>query len=291
MELREVRSFITLAEQLHFGRAASVLHLSQPALTKQIRRLEEELGGALFLRGQRGTTLTALGQQFLRGARTSLQDFDDLVDRTRRVATGQAGRLRIGFGFHTFELVPRVIVRLRASVPSLELTLRDMSTVEQVEALQAERIDLGFVRLPVGREFQTRPVIEDRLMLVSNLAAKWPDPLRLRDCRDQPFILISPERSPTFHGHAIALCAKHGFHPRIIQEVPEITTALALVQAGLGLTMIPESFGHTHFTGVRFHRLKDVEARWKVGAAWRRKDPNPLLHRFLALLDSTLSGQ
>lgn len=284
MELREVRSFITLAEQLHFGHAARVLHLSQPALTKQIRRLEEEVGGRLLDRDRRGTQLTALGQQFLRGARASLHDFDDLLEQTRRVAAGQAGRLRLGFGFHTFELVPRILVRLRKSVPSIELSLRDMSTSEQVEALRAERIDLGFVRLPVGDEFETLPVIEDRLMLVSSLSANLPSNLRLRDCRDRPFILISPDRSPTFNHHAIALCTKHGFHPRIALQVPEITTALALVQAGLGLTMIPQSFSTNRFAGVRFHHLPDPEARWKVGAAWRKGDTNPLLHRFLALM-------
>ncbi len=288
MELREVRSFVILAEQLHFGRAAKLLHLSQPALTKQIRRLEAEVGGPLLNRSKHGTQLTALGQQFLRGARTSIQDFDDLLDRTRRTAAGQTGLLRIGFGFHTFELVPRVVVRLRQQVPSVELTLRDMSTSEQVEALRTEKIDLGFVRLPVGDELQTRRVVEDRLMLVSSLADRLPANLSLRNCRDRPFILISTDRSPTFHGHAIKLCAKYGFHPRIVQEVPEVTTALALVQAGSGLTFIPQSFGTTNFVGVRFHLLKDLEARWEVGAAWRKGDTNPLLHHFLTLLKSEI---
>ncbi len=290
MELREVRSFVTLADQLHFGRAARLLHVSQPALTKQIRRLEEELGGTLLTRGRHGTQLTALGRQFLRGARTAVQDFDELLERTRRTATGEAGRLRIGFGFHTFELVPRIVVRLRASVPSIELSLRDMSTVEQVEALRSERIDLGFVRLPVGAEFETLPVIEDRLMLVSSLAENLPANLSLKDCRERPFVFISRERSPTFHRHAVTLCAKYGFHPNMVQEVPEVTTALALVQAGLGLTMIPQSFGTTHFAGLRFHILKDPDARWKVGAAWRRGDANPLLHRFLGLLKLEVKG-
>jgi DNA-binding transcriptional LysR family regulator len=157
MELREIRSFITLAEQLHFGRASRLLHISQPALTKQIRRLEEELGGALLARSRHGTQLSALGQQFLRGARLCVRDFDELADRTRRAARGEAGRLHIGFGFHTFELVPRLVVRLRRSVPSIELTLRDMSTVEQVEALRSGKIDIGFVRLPLGGEFETIP--------------------------------------------------------------------------------------------------------------------------------------
>jgi DNA-binding transcriptional LysR family regulator len=290
MELREVRSFVTLAEQLHFGRAADLLHISQPALTKQIRRLEDEIGGDLLARGRHGAQLTALGHQFLRGAHLLVRDADELLERTRQTATGQTGRLRIGFGFHTFELVPRVLVRLRKSVPSIELSLRDMSTAEQVEALRSEKIDLGFVRLPVGRELQTLPVIEDRLMLVSSLSPDWPKSLTLRECRERPFVLISRERSPTMHQHVLALCAKHGFHPRAVQEVPEVTTALALVQAGLGVTLIPQSFGSTHFTGVRFHTLRDPEARWRVGAAWRKADSNPLIARFLALLKAEVKS-
>lgn len=284
MEMREIRSFVTLAEQLHFGRASELLHLSQPALTKQIRRMEGELSGDLFVRGRHGTHLTSLGQQFLRGARTLLRDFDELVDRTGRVARGETGRLRIGFGFHTFELVPRIVVRLRKSIPSSEITLRDMSTNEQIEALRNEKIDLGFIRLPVSGDFETRAVIEDRVMLVSGLSPEFPPGLTLAECRHQPFVLISRERAPTFHGHVLSLCAKNGFHPRIVQEVPEVTTALALVRAGLGLAMIPQSFGTSRFAGVRFHILKDDEAKWTVGAAWRRGDTNTVLHRFLALL-------
>jgi DNA-binding transcriptional LysR family regulator len=284
MELREVRSFVTLADQLHFGRAAELLNLSQPALTKQIRRLEEEVGGELLDRGRHGTQLTALGHQFLRGARLLVRDADELLDRMRGVALGQTGRLRVGFGFHTFELVPRVLVRLRKSAPSIELSLRDMSTSEQIEALRAEKIDIGFVRLPVGPQFETLPVIEDRLMLVSALSAGDDHKLALRDCRDKPFVLISRERSPTMHQHVLTLCARHGFHPRTVQEVPEVTTALALVRAGLGVTLIPQSFGSTHFAGVCFHTIRDAEARWRVGAAWRKDDSNPLLARFLSLV-------
>lgn len=289
MEMREVRSFVMLAEQLHFGRAATLLHLSQPALTKQIRRLEEEIGGPLFTRGRHGTHLTALGQQFLKGARGVVRDFEDLIDRTKRGARGETGRLRIGFGFHTFELVPRIVVRLRKSVPSSEISLRDMSTNEQIDALRNERIDLGFVRLPVTSEFETRPVIEDRVMLVSSLLPEFSSGLTLAACRDLPFVLISRERAPTFHGHVLSLCAKNGFHPRIVQEVPEVTTALALVRAGLGVAMIPQSFGTSRFAGVRFHILKDEEAGWTVGAAWRKADTNSLLHRFLSLIKPEMS--
>ena len=285
MELAAVRAFLLLAEQSHFGRAAALLHLSQPALTKTIHRLEEEVGGRLFTRGRQGARLTNLGQQFLAGARALVADGDRLLAQARRAARGETGRLRIGFGFHTLELVPRLLVRLRRALPEVEVTLRDMSTREQVEGLGAGRIDLGFVRLPAGDDgLETFPVVEDRLMLVTGPSADLPVRPTLDACRALPFVLISRERSPTMRQHVLGLCAKHGFHPRIVQEVPEVTTALALVRAGLGVSLFSQSFGVTRMAGVRFHSLEDPEAGWSVGAAWRRDDPNPILHRFLAMI-------
>lgn len=285
MELHTLRAFLTLAEQSHFGRAAQLLHLSQPALTKQIHRLEEEMGAQLFTRGRHGAQLTSIGRRFLVGARALVADGDELVVSTRRAAQGEVGRLRIGFGFHTLELVPRLLVRLRRTLPEVEIALRDMSTLEQIEALRANRIDLGFVRLPVeGTDLETRPVIEDRLMLVSGASMDLPADLSLAATKGMPFVLISRERSPSMHQHVLKVCAKYGFHPRIVQEVPEVTTAVALVRAGMGLSLFSQSFGVNRIAGVRFHPLKGSEVSWTVGAAWRKGDQNPVLRRFLGMV-------
>ncbi len=289
--MRELRSFVLLAQQLHFGRTARLLHLSQPALTKQIRRVEEDLGCPLFERGKHGTKLTSAGEQFLEEARPIVSGFDRLVEGGRRLARGESGRLRIGFGFHTFELVPRLIGRLRQIAPGVLVSLRDMSTLEQTEALRSGRIDAGFVRSPVSKEFEATPVIRDRLALVSSRDSRLPENATLKDCAQEPFILISNERAPTFRRHAIALCAKFGFHPSIIQDTSEVTTSLALVRAGLGVTLIPQSFGTSHITGVRLHELDDPAASWAVSAAWRRDDTNPVLKRFLELLRQEISGE
>jgi DNA-binding transcriptional LysR family regulator len=284
MEMRELRSFVLLGQQLHFGRTARLLNLSQPALTKQIRRVEEDLGCLLFKRGKHGTQLTSAGQQFLEEAKPIVSGFERLVEAGRRLSRGDSGRLRIGFGFHTFELVPRLIARLRQLAPGVEISLRDMSTAEQTEGLRTGRIDAGFVRAPVSREFETMPVINDRLILVSSTDSRLPENATLRDCAEEPFILISNERAPTFRRHAIALCAKYGFHPRVVQDTNEVTTSLALVRANLGVTLIPQSFGTSHIAGVRPHELDDPAASWAVSAAWRKDDTNPVLKRFLELL-------
>ena len=289
MEMRDLRSFVLLAQQLHFGRTARLLNVSQPALTKQIRRVEEDLGCSLFERGKHGTKLTSAGEQFLEEARPIVTGFDRLVASGRSLARGESGRLRMGFGFHTFELVPRLIARLRRLVPAVQISLRDMSTLEQTVGLRSGRIDIGFVRSPVSNEFESRPVITDRLALVTSDDFHVPENATLADCVEEPFVLISNERAPTFRRHAIALCARFGFHPRIIQDTSEVTTSLALVRAGLGVTLIPQSFGTAHISGVHLHELGDPAASWAVSAAWRKNDSNPLLKRFLALLDQEVA--
>ena len=284
MDIHELRSFLVLSEQLHFGRAAKLLHLSQPALTKQIRRLEEGLRGQLFERSKHGTRLSAFGQEVLDPARTTVRSFDQLVEQGQKAAVGKMGRLRIGFGFHTFEIVPRLIVRFRRGAPDVQVTLRDMSSAEQVAALESSQLDLGFARLPLPRGLETLPVVEDRLVLVSSAQHFPSKSISLEDCRMEPFVTISKARSPGFYQHMILLCAKHGFHPRIVQEVTEFTTALALVRSGLGLTIMPQSFWTSRFAGIRLHPLPEKAAAWSVGAAWRRGDANPALHRFIDLV-------
>src|SRR4029450_4923818 len=139
------------------------------------------------------------------------------------------------------------------------------------------RLQPRFAPAPASKEFDSMPVINDRLILVTSKNSGLPQKATLRDCTKQPFILISNERAPTFRRHALALCAKHGFHPRLIQDTSEVTTSLALARAGLGVTLIPQSFGTAHITGVRVHELDDPEASWAVRAAGRRGDTKPRL--------------
>jgi DNA-binding transcriptional LysR family regulator len=289
MNLNEVRSFLVLAEQLHFGRTARLLHMSQPALTKQIRRLEEELGGALLVRATRVAQLSSLGRDFFERARVLVRDWDQLIARSQRMAHGESGHLRLGFGFHTFEIVPRAIVRLRRKLPDVEVSLQDMSTSEQVEGLLGDKLDLGFIRLTAIKRLMTLPLMQDRMIIVTSRSQGFPSAIKLASLCEHPFVLISHERSPTFHGHVLELCAKHGFNPRVVQEVPEITTVLALVRAGLGVSMIPASFPNHRFAGIHTHPISDRAAQWTVAAAWRKGDSNPLIPRFLDLLKTKSS--
>lgn len=289
MDIYQLRSFAVLAEHLHFGRAARALHLSQPALTKQIRRLEDEIGGALFERSSTETRLSAVGRDWLPEVRDLLARFDAAGDAVRRAARGGAGTLRVGFGFHTLDIVPALITKLRASAPRVEITLRDMSSAEQAAELAKGALDVGFMRMPLedAAGYETRSVVEDRLALVTAAGTRPAGNLRIGDLRDAAWVSISRERSPGFFNHMLELCAAHGFHPRIVQEVHEFSTALGLARAGMGVTMIPQSLWPDGMPGLDLHRIAEKRAVWKVAAAWRRGDTNPVLAHLLRLLPKT----
>lgn len=285
MDVEELRSFTVLAGHLHFGRAAEALHLTQPALTKQVRRLEESVGGKLFERNRHGTSLTTLGERLVPTARELVASFDRLVANTQKEAQGRSGRLKIGFGYYTYELVPNLVVKLRRLEPDIEISLRDLSSAEQIRDLDAGELDIAFVRLPLpgnNSVFANRRVLSGHLALA--LSADMPQARSLAAYRHQPFVILSKQRSAGLYERIMRLCAHHGFHPRIVQEVSEITTALALVRAGMGLTIIPAASWSRLFEGVRIHPLNHPAASWAVAAVWRRRDTNAALHRFLNLL-------
>src|SRR6516225_3982362 len=288
MELEHLRSFLALAGQLHFGRTARLLNVSQ-ALTKRIRQLESEIGGQLFRRGRSGTYLTEVGRLLFDEAGELVRFADQILNDIRRAARGEIGRLGIGFGFHTFELVPRVVAQLRRRAPDVQVKLRDMSTREQLAALSSGAIDIGFVRLPATGDFEQLPVIQDSLAIVRSLEWKGNRHLHLADCREEAFIMLSSERSPTFRQHALRLCAKYGFSPRIVQEAHELPTLFALARAGVGIAVVPISACRAGIRGVQVHPISDREARWTVGAAWRKGEKSVLVTSFLELLKKELA--
>ena len=289
MELEHLRSFLALAGQLHFGKTARLLNVSQPALTKRIRQLESEIGGQLFRRGRNGTRLTDVGGLLLEQAAELVRLADQLLNNMRRAARGEIGKLSIGFGFHTFELVPRIVAQLRRRAPEVQIKLRDMSTREQLVALSSGAIDIGFVRLPVAADFEQLPVIQDSLVMVNSLDLGGKRHLRLADCREEAFVMLSLERSPTFRQHALRLCAKYGFSPRVVQEAHELPTLFALARAGIGIAFVPVSACRAGTRGVRVHPISDKEARWTVGAAWRKGEKSVLVKSFLELLKKELN--
>jgi DNA-binding transcriptional LysR family regulator len=278
MDLYRLRSLMVLAEQRHFGRAARVLGMTQPALSKQVAQVEDELGAALFSRGRGGVDLTAVGRSVVGRAGPMLAGMDELVREARRTARGETGLLRLGFGVTTAGLVARLVVELRRKMEGIAIEMQDMSTPEQVAGLDAGTLDLGFVRLPAPARFQVLPVLED------DLVALAPRGTKAGSWRRADFVLLARDASPTFHAHVLRVCGELGFRPRVVLEARDYLTVLALVESGLGITILPESATRRMRAGVRRIRLHTPAARWQIGAVWRRDAQNAALESFRVLL-------
>ena len=285
--LDDLEAVVVLAETLHFGRAADRLHVSQPALSKRIKRLEERIGGPLLVRGYRDVKLTEAGRLLAGRGRRLIQESAATVALAQRAARGEAGLLRIGFGIATIlGLVPDVLLRFRRAYPEVQLSLRDMPTPDQVSALASREIDVGFVRRPVSDDrLVMRPVLDERLVAALGPRSPWVPKVGLRSVAGEPFIIIARTRSASFYDHALSVCAAAGFAPRIVQEAGELFTVLSLVRAGLGVSLVPRSAALMRLPGVRFRELTISKAAWNIALAWHRdSDDAPLVRRFVEMV-------
>jgi DNA-binding transcriptional LysR family regulator len=280
LETQELASFAVLAEQLHFGRAAARLHISQPALSKRIRSLEDKVGGPLLIRNRRGVALTPAGAMFHKEARRIIRDVEVAFEGVRGATSGTLGKLRLGVGMSTvLSLVPRALVKFRESSPAVEIEIADMSTPSQIEALIAGRLDVGFVRLPVKHPLvAVRKVLTERLTIATS--EKFTGPVTMKGIREQPFILIDRGVSATYHDHCISLCDRSGFTPRIVYEPNDTFTILNLVSAGIGVSLVPRAARAMHVSGVKFAPVHSSYAEWDIGMAWNRKLESEIIRKF-----------
>ena len=247
MELRHLRYFVGVAEELHFGRAAQRLGISQPPLSQQIRALEDELGVALFERSSRRVALTAPGRLFLAEARRTLAQAAHAIQVARRAELGEIGELTVGFStsapFTT--VVSQALFTFRQRYPGIRLLLNEMPRDAQIEALAARELDVAFIRgfdLPVlPPDIRALPLIEEPLLLAMRSGHPLADldrPVRLADLAGESFVLFGRERGSGFNEHFGLLCRRAGFEPHIAQEASGLATLLGLVAAGFGITMI-----------------------------------------------------
>jgi DNA-binding transcriptional LysR family regulator len=284
IELADLRALLALAETLHFGRAADRLHVSQPALSKRIQRMEARIGGPLLVRGYRDVQLTEAGRLLANRSRHLIGEASAALAVTERAVRGEAGLLRIGFGIASIiGVLPDVVLRFRRAHPDVALHLRDMSTPDQIKALVGGEIDVGFIRdRAVDDRLKMRPVLDERLLAALGPHSRWSRRAGLRSLASEPFIIISRSRSASFYDHVLSVCAAAGFAPRIVQEADELFTVGSLVRAGLGVALVPRSAALMRLPGVRFRELGMSEAAWNIALAWHRdSDAVPLVRRFL----------
>jgi DNA-binding transcriptional LysR family regulator len=246
MELRHIRSFLSIAETLHFGRTAELIHISQPALSLQIRALEEDVGVRLFERNRRKTTLTAAGAAFRDDAATALSQLEQAIRRVRLAASGKLGLLRIGFvSTAGTEIVPNIVRQFRKSNPEVEFSLRNILTAEQVQMLESGSLDVGFLRLPIGGHsaLDVVTVHRERFVLVVPSSHKLAERkrVRLREVVGEDFVMYERTYAPGFHDLIYGIFRDARIAPNVSQTAVEIPMLISLVASGMGISILPAS--------------------------------------------------
>ena len=285
MELRHLRYFLAVAEELHFGRAAARLHISQPPLSQQIRRLEKELQAPLFYRTKRHVELTNAGRLLLGEARALVAQAEHVAGTARRAARGEIGQLLVGCALWADFLNGARIIRLFARRhPDVEIELRDLSATEQISALEAGRINVGILRPPV----QSKALMSARL-LSESLVVAFPRGHRFKNYErvpwkalvDQPYVLFSRRRAPAYDAVVDRACHEAGVTLKVKYEVEHPHTILAIVEAGLGISLVPASLQMLKRPGIAYRRLWPTGPALETVIAWLRESELPLVQAFV----------
>jgi DNA-binding transcriptional LysR family regulator len=283
MELRHLRYFVAVAEELHFRRAAERLHISQPPLSQQIRQLEEELDVRLLERSRRRVELTAAGAAFYERAREILDAVDDSARLARQVQRGDVGRLSIWFvGSAMYSLVPEVLRAFRSRREAVELRLRELTSTAQLDQLESGRIDIGFIRPTTPRlGIVTETVLREEIVvaLPESSALAEREELDLDSLRGKPLVLLTRTGSPGVRAALEAATRRFGGEGGLVQEAAEIQTVIGLVAGGVGFSLVPDSVRSLARKGVAYRRLTDGPSI-ELALAWRAEDRSPVLGAF-----------
>lgn len=297
MDLRHLRYFIAVAEELNFTRAAERLHMAQPPLSTQIRALEDELGAALFVRDKRRVFLTPAGQELLARARQILDATVQAKAATRGAANGVTGRLALAYtasAMFTARL-PAAIRRFAAAQPRVELALHEMASLDQLYALHERSLDVGLLRKPdvvppdgVAIEpWYHAPLVA---ALPADHALARRDGIRIKDLRDEPLITYPRDAGIGLYWPVLKLCANAGFRPHIVREAREPSVMIGLVSAGVGIAIVPSDTQCIRLEGVAYQRIIGKDAISTLYLAHRSADDSEHVRRLLAALRSKAAG-
>lgn len=290
MELRHLRYFVVLAEELHFGRAARRLAISQPPLSVAIRQLEESVGARLFERNSKEVHLTPAGEALQASARALLRQAEEAALEARDVSQGSAGRLRIGFvGAMLYRGLPQALRKFQAKHPAVRVTLAELNSGEQIAELLHDRLDFGFVhtsRMPA--ELRHALLVSESFVACvpvgHRLARRRTVPMA--SLRDEPFVLFSRSASPDYHERILAICADAGFRPEVRHEVRHWLSVVSLVSQGMGVALVPSALHHAALRGAAFRPLDEEVARSEAFCVWRDGPPNAVVQGFLRALQA-----
>lgn len=286
MELRHLRYFVAVAEELHVTRAAAKLGIAQPPLTQQIKLLEKELGVALLQRSGRGVALTNAGLIFLAEARLILNQVTTAARKARDANLGVVGRLNVGFtesaSFHP--LVAEALRTFQLAYPDVELSLREAPSTDLVFALAAAELDLAFVRPP----YPTHPTVTSQHLPDETMVAALPathawagrKSLELGELAGERFILYPRAIRPGLSDEIVEACRARGFEPKIVQEAPQLSSTINLVAAGMGISIVPDGMRHVRPRDVHFVEVTGLRVRARLALSGRTQDDSPLTANF-----------
>jgi DNA-binding transcriptional LysR family regulator len=285
---RQLKSFIALAEELHFGRAAKRVNLSQPALSLQVQGIEEELEVKLFFRNRRKTELTQAGVVFLNEAREVLQRTEQAIATVRRAALGHVGTLRIGFISTAAAIItPKLVKRFHDKYSHVDIELRNILTRDQITHLQERKIDVGFLRMPLPTPPDIRTRVIHREPFVLLLPASHPlaqlKAVTLADCQGADFVMYTRKMAPGFHDSIMSILHRNGLTPHVVQEASEMYTLISLVATGLGVAVAPASIALHLVENVVVRDLPTINARSEIAIAWKKDNVSTTTQLFLKM--------
>ncbi|GAB3626318.1 LysR family transcriptional regulator [Pandoraea terrae] len=288
MDLRQLRYFVAVAEERHFGRAAQRLAMTQPPLSQQIRALEDSLGAPLFVRTKRSVELTAVGRQLLPEVRRILGDADGLKALAQGLAHGEVGTLSLGFvSTADYGILPPLLREFGERYPRVRLQLLEATSDVQIEALMAGRLDAGLFIPPVPARFASElsylPIVREPLMLAlpADRAGAGTEAVSLNDYAREPLIVFPRRVAPAFYDIIMGCYSACGLTPRVGQEAIQMQTIVSLVSAGMGVALVPQSLCHLRRTGVVYRALRARNALIETGLLWRTAEVTPVLEGFL----------
>jgi DNA-binding transcriptional LysR family regulator len=281
IELRHLRYFSTLVEHLNFHRAAEELHISQPGLSRQIAQLEFHLGTQLFVRNRRRVSLTMAGKYLSEQLVPQLNNLNRIYQQTQRIGSGSVGEIRIGFlGSAMQQVIPDLLLSLKTSYPDLYTSLTERSNLEQIQELMESRLDLAFVRLTdLPAELESCTVAQETFSLVvpAGHTATSCNLTSLAPLANDGFILFNSDYSPDYYRTVLSICEDAGFHPRISHKSVHAHTIFRLVEAGLGVSIVPTSLQKGFQMNIRFIALENIRQRAVLKAVWKRDHHNRAL--------------
>lgn len=292
LELRQLRYFVAVAEEMHFGRAAARLHMTQPPLSQAIQGLEAMLGVQLFARTQRSVALTAAGIALLPEARRLLDQARELPTLVQRAAAGESGNLRLAFvSTADYSILPPALREFRTSHPLVQLELREATSDLQIEELLEGRIDAGLLIAPLPerarKELDYLPLLQEPLVLAAPRSLHGitgRQAVDLRKLEPLPLIIFPRKIAPTLHDAIMACLHDAGHTPQVAQEAIQMQTIVGLVAAGMGIALVPQSVSNLKRPGVVYCKLDRAQPMVETGLAWRKDNAAPVLQAFLNML-------